>query len=202
MKTSTNGLNFISNWEGCVLKVYNDIAGKATIGIGHLILPGENFTTITKDEALQILAKDVGKCEAAISKYITVELNQNQFDALVSFSFNCGVGALNNTGVAKAVNAGNFDLVPAKLLEWCKYSVIENGVKVTKTNNGLYNRRKSEGELFSTPIVTAPVNDGNGLLSQSEIDQVNALVQQTVWNTLDGQYDDFKTIESEGDLNS
>lgn len=199
--TSTNGLNFIAKWEGCILHVYKDIAGLPTIGVGHLIKPGENFSTITKDEALQLLAKDVSKCEAAIKNYIKIELNQNQFDALVSFSFNCGTGVLQNSGVAKAVNAGNFALVPIRLLDWCKYSVFENGVKVLKTNTGLFNRRKSEGELWSKP---APIlldnteiadnKDGNGLLSQSEIDRINNIVRVSINNSLDDIMNDLRNI--------
>ena len=62
MSTSKNGLEFISKWEGCILKPYKDIAGLRTIGVGHLIKPGENFpdgVEITKEKALEILANDV-----------------------------------------------------------------------------------------------------------------------------------------------
>jgi lysozyme len=148
MKTSKNGLDFISRWEGCILHVYKDAAGLPTIGIGHLIKAGESFTTITKEQALDILSKDIAKCEEAVNKYIVVNLNQNQFDALVSWSFNCGVGVLQTSTLCKRLNAGFYDEVPQHLLNWCKATI--NG-KVT-VNQGLYNRRKSEGELWSTPV--------------------------------------------------
>jgi len=148
MKTSQNGLEFISKWEGCVLKPYKDIAGLRTIGIGHLIKPGEIFpdgVEISKEKALDILSKDVKLCEDAIKKAITVHLAQNQFDALVSFGFNCGIGVYTTSGACKVLNAGNYTEVPTRLLEWSKAKI--NGV--SQVNQGLYNRRKAEGELFS-----------------------------------------------------
>lgn len=144
LKTSKEGLEHIMKWEGLVLKRYICPAGKPTIGVGHVILPGENYQEITKEQALEILAKDVERFESAVKKHITIPLNQNQFDALVSFIFNTGEGGLVNTGVQRAVNAGFFASVPAKLEEWSKFRV--DGV--LKVNKGLLNRRKSEAQLF------------------------------------------------------
>ena len=150
--TSKSGLEFISKWEGCILKPYKDIAGLRTIGIGHLIKPGENFPNnveITKEKALEILASDVKICESSIKTRIKVPLNQNQFDALVSFGFNCGTGVYVQSDACKALNEGKYDEVPLRLLVWCKARV--NGV--LRKNQGLYNRRKSEGELFVKPAI-------------------------------------------------
>jgi len=159
LKTSKSGLEFLSNWEGCILKPYKDIAGLRTIGIGHLIKPGENFpddVLITKERALEILAEDVKICEDAIKKHIKVPLGQNQFDALVSFGFNCGVGVYSKSGVATVLNAGKYADVPAQLLSWSKARV--NGV--LQVVQGLYNRRKSEGQLFmkSDTATISPVD--------------------------------------------
>ena len=150
LKTSKKGLEFIMKWEGCLLKPYKDVAGLRTIGVGHLIKPGENFpddVSITKERALEILAIDVEACERAVKKDIKVHLNQNQFDALISFGFNCGYGVYAKSNVGKAVNSSEFDKVPSCLLEWNRARV--NGV--LQEVKGLTNRRKSEGELFSTP---------------------------------------------------
>ena len=145
MTISQNGLNFIKRWEGCVLKQYICPAGKPTIGIGHVVLLNESFpSVITEDQALEILRKDVLRFETAIKKYITVILNQNQFDALLSFIFNVGEGGIKNTNVAQLINGGKFDKVPKALEEWSKFKV--NGQ--LKVNQGLLNRRKAEGELF------------------------------------------------------
>jgi lysozyme len=148
LTTSKEGLEHITKWEGLVLKRYICPAGKPTIGVGHVILPGENYQEITKEQALEILAKDVERFESAVKKHITIPLNQNQFDALVSFIFNTGEGGLVNTGVQRAVNSGFFASVPAKLEEWSKFRV--DGV--LKVNKGLLNRRKSEAQLFMKPV--------------------------------------------------
>ena len=148
LKTSQNGLEFIARWEGCVLKPYKDIAGLRTIGIGHLIKPGEVFpdgVEITKEKAYEILAADVKLCEDSIKSRIKVPLNQNQFDALVSFGFNCGTGVYALSSACKALNNGDYASVPAKLLDWSRARI--NGV--LQVNKGLYNRRLSEGQLFS-----------------------------------------------------
>lgn len=148
MSTSKAGLEFIAKWEGCVLKPYKDIAGLRTIGIGHLIKPGENFpdgVEITMEKAYELLAADVKHCEESIRLRIKVPLNQNQFDALVSFGFNCGTGVYVLSDACKVLNQGKYEEVPEKLLSWSKARI--NGV--LQTNKGLLNRRKSEGELFA-----------------------------------------------------
>ena len=155
IKTSQIGLEFLANWEGCILHPYKDVAGLRTIGIGHLITSNENFpdgTSISKERALEILSIDLEKCESAIKKNITVQLTQHQFDALVSFGFNCGVGVYSNSGVCKALNSGDYDHVPAKLLDWSKARV--NGVLTVV--KGLYDRRKAEGDLFSEFVSWTP----------------------------------------------
>jgi lysozyme len=158
MKTSNDGLELIAKWEGCILKPYKDIAGLRTIGIGHLIKPGEVFPdgiTITRERALEILSQDVALCETAIKKNIKVPLNQNQFDALVSFGFNCGVGVYSNSGVATAVNSGNFAGVPVALEAWSKAKI--NGV--SQTVPGLLARRKHEAQVFMTPDPSCIISD-------------------------------------------
>jgi lysozyme len=151
LKTSKSGLEFITKWEGCILKPYKDIAGLRTIGVGHLIKPGEKFpdgVEISKEKALEILSNDVSLCENSIKLRIKVPLNQNQFDALVSFGFNCGTGVYLLSDACKALNEGKYKEVPSRLLVWSKTKI--NGV--LQVNQGLYNRRKSEGELFSKPV--------------------------------------------------
>src|SRR5690242_19652074 len=109
MQVDQSGLDFIARWEGVVLHVYKDVVGIPTIGVGHVLLPGESFPHgITYDEALHLLAKDVQKCEVAIAKYVEVDLNQNQYNALASFTFNCGVGALQKSTVRQRLNRGDY----------------------------------------------------------------------------------------------
>lgn len=151
MKISANGLDLITRWEGLKLTRYICPAGKPTIGVGHVILPNENIpNTITREFAMELLKKDVERFERAVNTLITVELNQNQFDALVCFIFNTGEGGIINTGVSRAVNSKNFAAVPAALRLWNKIKV--NGV--SQENKGLTNRRISEAELFMRPVET------------------------------------------------
>jgi lysozyme len=149
MKVDQSGLDFIARWEGTVLHVYKDIVGIPTIGVGHVLLPGESFPNgITREQALEILAKDVRKCEVAIAKYVEVEINQNQYNALASFTFNCGVGALQKSTVRQRLNRGDYQGAADALLMWCKAG--------GKVNTGLVNRRKDERRLFLKPVVASP----------------------------------------------
>jgi len=197
LKTSLAGLDFIAKWEGCVLKPYRDIAGLRTIGIGHLIKSEENFpdgVEITREKALELLAQDVGLCEAAIKKSIKVPLNQNQFDALVSFGFNCGVGVYSTSTACKLLNEGKYDQVPNALLMWSKAKI--NGQMTTV--QGLYNRRKSEGELFSKVVDEAQENSVE--LSEEEKKALQAQIaismQQLVDNFVDSLDDQSEKVNS------
>lgn len=94
MKTSSNGVAFISENEGVRLKAYKDVTGTWTIGYGHTldVYPAQ---VITKAQALAYLASDLVHVENAINKY-AFKLNQNQFDAMVDLLFNTGTGVLSN----------------------------------------------------------------------------------------------------------
>lgn len=169
MKTSQAGLDFIAKWEGVILKPYKDVAGLRTIGVGHLIQPGENFpdgAAITKERALQLLAEDVKKCEDAIARAIKVSLTQSQFDALVSFGFNCGVGVYTSSSACKALNAGDFAGFVTGLMMWDKARV--NGVMTPVA--GLTARRRAEAELFKSQLAgsDAPVAWTKESLSEAQ----------------------------------
>jgi len=141
---SEAGLNFIAGLEGFSSKVYNDVAGLPTIGYGHLIKEGENFTTITKTQALQLLKSDVGFAVAAINKYVKVSLNQSQFDALTSFAYNVGTAHFSASSLLGNVNAGNRSSIENSFMMWNKATI--NGVLTPV--DGLTNRRQAEAGLF------------------------------------------------------
>jgi lysozyme len=155
MKTSQNGLNFIASWEGEVDHVYKDVAGIPTIGIGHVVRPGESFPNgITHAQALALLAGDVGTAENAVNEYITHSMTQNMFDALVSFTFNCGGGALEQSSCRTKLNTGDIQGAADALLLWDKTTI--NGVLTV--DEGLLKRRQAERALFLTPAgSTQPV---------------------------------------------
>lgn len=172
------GLEFISRWEGVILKVYRDIAGLKTVGIGHLVTKAEDAKypdgmAITHEHALELLHRDAQECVRAIRANITQPLNQNQFNALCSFAFNCGVGVTKSSGVAKAVNAGNWAAVRPALLQWSKARI--NGVM--QTNQGLLNRRKSEADLFERPC--AAPEPAHPVLTDEELRYIQAQLDES-----------------------
>jgi len=130
------GIEFIKEFEGCVLHVYNDVAGKPTIGIGHLIRPDEDFSAgITQEQAESLLFDDMERFENAVNN-LAPNCNQNQFNALCSFAFNLGTGSL------ATMLAHGWDEVPQQILYWDH----SGGVKV----KGLTRRREAESALFTS----------------------------------------------------
>jgi RHS repeat-associated protein len=148
---SANGLTFIENHEtvGGVFNstVYNDSAGNATIGYGHMLTGSESYPNgIDQATAGTLLRSDVSTAQGAVQSDVTVNLNQNQFDALVSFTFNTGVNALSNSTLLSDVNSSNFTGASGQFLVWDKAHV--NGKVVVVP--GLLNRRTDEQTLFNT----------------------------------------------------
>lgn len=141
MNISDNGIKFIANWEGKRNSIYMDAVGLPTIGIGHLIKKGEVFPKVMTDkEVYDLFRKDVKYFETAINNLVKVKLNQNQFDALISFTFNVGIGALQTSTLLKKLNAGDYTGTSQEFLRWDK----ANG----KPLLGLTRRRTAEKELF------------------------------------------------------
>jgi lysozyme len=106
MKTSVEGLNLIKDYEGLRLEAYYCPSGILTIGYGHTGPDVWVSMVITESEAERLLQQDLAKFEDGVKEFITVPLNQNQFDALVSFTYNVGIGALQNSTLRKRLNAG------------------------------------------------------------------------------------------------
>ena len=141
------GLALIKKYEGCRLTAYRCAAGVWTIGYGHTsgVKSGQ---TITLAQAEEYLRQDLRKFEGYVNNqaYVpqTAQLNQNQFDALVSFAFNCGQGNL------KTLCSGGRTLtqIAAAMPKYCKAA--------GKTLQGLVNRRAAEVALFNTPVASQP----------------------------------------------
>ena len=144
MDIGSKGIALIKGFEGFRADAYLDGGGVPTIGYGTIkgVKMGQ---TITEAQAEAFLRRDMGLAVSAISKAVTVTLSQDQFDALVCFAYNVGIGAFKGSTLLKLLNAGQYDQVPAQLLRWNK----DNGQVV----GGLTRRRKAEGTLFSTGAV-------------------------------------------------
>ena len=145
-------IDFIAQWEGFSPQPYNDPANNATGGYGHLIHFGPlnghpdeaAWRNLTEAEGKRRLAADITPYAHAVEQYVRVPLTQNQFAALVSFTFNVGQGNLISSQLLAVLNAGNYGEVPGQLMRWIYGS---DGNQYP----GLIRRRKAEGELWSKP---------------------------------------------------
>jgi len=150
---SPAGLEFIARWEGFRAYPYNDVANHATIGFGHLLHHGPVTKAdmakypngLSRDQALALLRKDVGRFEKAVRDLVKVPLTPNQFDVLVSFVFNLGPGALAQSTLLRQLNKGDYKCVPSELLKWVN---ITKGGKLERVE-GLVNRRMQEGKMWT-----------------------------------------------------
>lgn len=139
MKTNQAGVGLIKSFEGLRLKSYLDSVGVPTIGYGHTkgVKLGQR---ITEAEAEKLLKADLGMFERGVTRLVTTPLNENQFAALVSFSFNVGLKALEQSTLLRLLNQGDYQRAANQLLRWNKA-----GGKVLP---GLTRRRQAEKELF------------------------------------------------------
>lgn len=139
MKTSKRGIDLIKKFEGCKLTTYKCSAGVDTIGFGSTgkhVKPG---MTITESEADKLLVDDLARFEAGVAR-LAKKTTQGQFDALVAFAFNLGLGALEKSTLLKLHNAGEYGEAAKQFERWNKA-----GGKVLL---GLIKRRAAESDLY------------------------------------------------------
>lgn len=142
--TSSAGRQLIESFEGLELTAYQDMVGVWTIGYGHTGMDVKPGLRISAAQAEALLAADLVKFEQGVARLVTLMLNQHQFDALVSFSYNLGLGSLKNSTLLKLLNSGDVAGAAEQFLRWDK----AGGVRVA----GLTRRRKAERELFLTLV--------------------------------------------------
>lgn len=140
MQTSSKGIALIKLHEGHRERVYYDGNGFATIGYGHKLLPGEDYTVLQEGEAEAILKNDLKIAEEAVTRLVDIGLNQHQFDALVSLVFNIGAGAFQRSKTRRALNQRNIGIA---VDEWFGFNRIASG-----PSSGLIRRRSEEILLF------------------------------------------------------
>tara|TARA_R110002012_G_scaffold321835_1_gene551702 strand:+ start:1085 stop:1540 length:456 start_codon:yes stop_codon:yes gene_type:complete len=146
LKTSNKGLEIIKKHEGLRLKPYLCPANVPTIGYGATYYPNGakvNMTngSITEQYAEDMLKDMLVRYEDGVSRYVQVQLNQNQFDALVSFAYNLGLGALKSSTLLKRINENPCDPdIKMQFKRWVKAD--------GKTLTGLVKRRKEESKLY------------------------------------------------------
>lgn len=151
---SNAGIQLVKYFEGCILTAYWDATGHVwTIGIGHTGPDVYEGLIITEYAAEQLLRTDMLDSDQIVNSNVLVELNQGQFDAISSFTFNGGLGMLQG-GMLDHLNASDFTWVSNHFVDYC-YS---GGVYL----EGLYNRRVKEKELFDTGMFNGTPADGGG----------------------------------------
>lgn len=140
MKTSNAGIALIKRWEGCKLQAYQDSVGIWTIGYGHTASATPN-QKITQERAEQLLRADLATFEKGVSDACAkIQLAQHQFDALVSFAYNVGLGNLRRSTLLRKLLAGDAPGAADQFPLWNKA-----GGRVLK---GLVNRRAAERAMF------------------------------------------------------
>ena len=156
MQMSQNGRKLLADWEGIRSKVYDDVAGLPTIGVGHLLTQEENNSGkitiqgqdvdysqgLSEQQVLDLLAQDLVRFEEIVQNAVQVALSQNQFDALVSFAFNVGIQAFKKSTLVKVLNNGEYEEVPNQLRRWVKAG--------GQTVQGLVSRREKEISLWNS----------------------------------------------------
>lgn len=150
MKTSQKGIDLIKRSEGLITHAYLCPAGKLTIGWGH-IKDVKKGDVVTEAEAEELLKQDLKIFEGKLNYSIShdhVVLNQNQFDACISFIFNLGFSAFIFSTLYKKLKAGDYTGAADEFPRWIYITKIVDGEKVKIRQKGLETRRKAERELF------------------------------------------------------
>ena len=139
LKTSQEGISLIKSFEGCEWTAYRCSANVPTIGYGHTAGVSDG-DTCTQEEAETMLAEDLVEFEDYVKNYVESELQQNEFDALVAWTYNLGPANLKESTMLKELNSGNFEEVPRQMKRWNRA-----GGEVL---DGLIRRREAESRLF------------------------------------------------------
>jgi lysozyme len=195
MDISERGIRLIQEFEGKHkllsdgrYKAYLDTLAKPPVwtiycGLTRGVHEGMICTTAEGDK---FFAKELAIYEDAVERLIDVELNQNMFDALTSFTYNCGVGALENSTLRRVLNQGKYEQVPAQLMRW-----VHAGGKEWA---GLVRRRKAEGALFLEPMqeeIALPPLESEDVVAP----QMPQRVEEGPAGSTNGLVRDSKTIQ-------
>jgi lysozyme len=144
MQISENGVNLVKHFEGFQATAYLCPANVPTIGYGHtksVMRSDVGKETITEPTALEMLAEDLAEFAQQVDAAVKVPLNQDQFDALCSFTYNLGAQTLRSSTLLSRLNSGAYDAVPDQLMRWT-----HGGGKVLQ---GLVRRRTAEAKLWN-----------------------------------------------------
>lgn len=141
----------VTHWEGLVLLASPDPVGILTVAYGHTNAAGAPFVfpgmTVTEEQANSILQNDLHNVELDIQRVLKVPVNMNQWGALVSFTFNLGIGALAGSTLLRRLNGGDYGIEN----EFGRWVYAQDGDKLVKLP-GLVSRRADEANLWQTGV--------------------------------------------------
>ena len=140
MNVSPNCAAITKQFEGCQLEAYQDPIGKWTVGYGHTGPDVYRGLTITQDRADHLLMLDLLLAQNTVNNLVEPQINQNQFDALCDFVFNCGTGNFQSSTLLKLINANDLADAAKEFVKWDKAA--------GKPLPGLLKRRQAEAALF------------------------------------------------------
>jgi lysozyme len=156
MQLSDHGYAIIKNFEGLRLSAYRDVAGVFTIGYGSTryhdgkpIKPGDQLASAIQADAL--FRNTLGQYQDAVNELVKVPVTQNQYDALVSFTYNLGTDALKESTMLAKLNEKNYVEAAAHFMAWDKITDPATGKKII--SDTLVQRRKEESQLFLSPDI-------------------------------------------------
>ena len=150
METSQKGINLIKKFEGFRNKAYRCSAGVLTIGYGHTgnVKEGDD---ISEAKAEELLKEDVKFAENAVNRFVCRPIQQNQFDALVSFVYNLGAGAFSSSTLCRKVNVKpDDDSIYNEFLKWKNIRNPQTGR--LQPSAGLLRRREEEAKLYFSKV--------------------------------------------------
>jgi len=154
MQLDDNGKNLIKGFEGLWLKAYQDVAGVWTIGWGSTRYANgtrvkEGDVLLNRECADDLFDRTLAPFEDVVNRVVKVPLTQNQFNALVDFTYNAGDGALEISTLLKRLNAGDYPGAAEQFLAWDEVTDPTTGKRVV--NEDLVKRRQKERALFLPP---------------------------------------------------
>lgn len=208
LSVSASGLKLIQSFEGCEKKAgrgrfraYVDPVGVLTIGWGHTNATGRKFSADsvwTQAECDAALREDMAKFESGVRSLVKVEIEQCQFDALVSFAYNCGIGNLKSSTLLRKVNRRDFSGAAREFAKWNKA-----GGRVLK---GLTRRRAAEATLFQgAGCMDVDAREDGPMAQQVDAPTSPGIVETTVNSKIGrtglglGLGDAAQTIDAVGD---
>lgn len=148
MKVNQKGIDLVKRFEGLRLAAYIDPVGILTIGYGHTGKDVKSGQVISPQKAEDLLKADLEHAAKGVRGKLQIELNENQFSAVTSFTYNVGIGSLSRSTLLKKLNQGDFRGAAREFGKWVKGTI--DGKKVSLP--GLVRRRETERALFEEPV--------------------------------------------------